>query len=70
VNGRRALYLDVPHDPRSVMVISGLVQKFLGPALKYSSTVAAPIVAVLAWGAVEDEIDKRKYRNKDDATTR
>jgi len=37
--------------------------------LKLAAMVAAPVLAVLAWGAVEDEMDKRKNQDKDDATS-
>ncbi len=42
------------------MIILGFALKFLGPALRVAALVAAPVVAVLAWGAVEQGLDKRK----------
>jgi len=51
------------------MVFSGLALKVLGSAVKFVAMAVAPVVGVLVWGAVEDGLDKRKYRNKDDATS-
>jgi len=51
------------------MIIFGFALKFVGFALKRAALVAAPVVAVLAWGAVENEMDKRKNKDKDDATS-
>jgi hypothetical protein len=51
------------------MVILGFALKSLVPVLKFVGMAAAPVVAVLAWGAVEDVIDKRRNTNKDDATS-
>lgn len=51
------------------MVIVGSALRFLVPVLKFVGMAVAPVLAVLAWGAVEDEIDRRKNRNKDDATS-
>ncbi len=42
------------------MVILGLALKTLGFASRVAAMVAAPVVAVLAWGAIENELDKRK----------
>lgn len=44
------------------MVILGLALKSLGFASRVAAMVAAPVVAVLAWGAIENELDKRKHR--------
>jgi hypothetical protein len=44
------------------MVILGFALRIFGFALKVAATVAAPVVAVLAWGAVEDGMDKRKNK--------
>jgi hypothetical protein len=56
-------YLDLPRDPRrSVMVILGLALKALGFGSRVAAMVAAPVVAVLAWGAIENGIDKRKNK--------
>ena len=52
------------------MVLSGLALKALGSAVKFVAMAVAPVVGVLAWGAVENGIDKRKKRDKDDATSR
>ncbi|WP_433038299.1 hypothetical protein [Actinomycetospora sp. CA-053990] len=52
------------------MVLSGLALKVLGSVVKFVAVAVAPVVGVLAWGAVEDGIDKRKNRNEDDATRR
>ena len=51
------------------MVLSGLALKALGSAVKFVAMAVAPVVGVLAWGAVENGIDKRKNRDKDDATS-
>ena len=51
------------------MVLSGLALKVLGTAVKFVALAVAPVVGVLVWGAVENGMDKRKYRNKDDATS-
>jgi hypothetical protein len=50
------------------MVTLGFALRFLGFASKFAAMVAAPVVAVLAWGAVEDELDKRK-KDTADATS-
>ncbi|WP_328307983.1 hypothetical protein [Actinomycetospora sp. NBC_00405] len=50
------------------MVLSGLALKVLGSALKFVAMAVAPVVGVLAWGAIEDGRDKRK--TKEDATSR
>jgi hypothetical protein len=42
------------------MIILGLALKTLGFASRVAAMVAAPVVAVLAWGAIENELDKRK----------
>lgn len=52
------------------MVLSGLALKALGSAVKFVAMAVAPVVGVLAWGAVENGIDKRKKKDKDDATSR
>lgn len=44
------------------MVILGFALKIFGFASKVAAMVAAPVVAVLAWGAIEDEMDKRKKK--------
>ena len=51
------------------MVLSGLALKVFGSAVKFVAMAVAPVVGVLVWGAVEDGLDKRKYRKKDDATS-
>lgn len=45
------------------MVFSGLALKAFGSAVKFVAMAVAPVVGVLAWGAVEDGIDRRKSRN-------
>jgi hypothetical protein len=42
------------------MVILGFALKIVGFASRVAAMVAAPVVAVLAWGAIENELDKRK----------
>ncbi|MDD7965453.1 hypothetical protein [Actinomycetospora lemnae] len=42
------------------MVITGLALRVLGPAVKAVAVAMAPVVAVLVWGAVENERDKKK----------
>lgn len=44
------------------MVILGFALRISGFALKVAAMAVAPVVAVLAWGAVEDEMDKRKNK--------
>lgn len=44
------------------MIIVGLALKTLGFASRVAAMVAAPVVAVLAWGAIENGIDKRKNK--------
>jgi hypothetical protein len=44
------------------MVILGFALRIVGFASKVAAMVAAPVVAVLAWGAVENEMDKRKNK--------
>lgn len=51
------------------MVFSGLALKVLGSAAKFVAMAVAPVIGVLAWGAVEDGMDRRKNTNKDDATS-
>jgi len=51
------------------MVFSGLALKVFGSAVKFVAMAVAPVVGVLAWGAVENGMDKRKNRDKDDATS-
>ena len=51
-------------------MVLGLARKVLGSAVTFVAMALAPVVGVLAWGAVEDGMDKRKTRNKDDATRR
>jgi hypothetical protein len=48
------------------MVILGLALKSLGFASRVAAMVAAPVVAVLAWGAIENELDKRKNRSTEE----
>jgi hypothetical protein len=45
------------------MVVLGVALKIVGFASRVAAMVAAPVVAVLAWGAIEDELGKRKNRN-------
>jgi len=47
------------------MVTLGFALRILGFASKYAAAVAAPVLAVLAWGAVENELDKRKKDSAD-----
>jgi hypothetical protein len=42
------------------MVILGFALKGLGYVSRFAAIVAAPVAAVLAWGAIEQAIDKRK----------
>ncbi len=51
-------------------MVFGLARTVLGSVVKFVAMALAPVVGVLAWGAVEDGMDKRKTRNKDDATGR
>jgi hypothetical protein len=44
------------------MVILGLALRISGLAMKVAAMAVAPVVAVLAWGAVEDEMDRRKNK--------
>jgi hypothetical protein len=44
------------------MVILGLALKTLGFASRVAAMVAAPVVAVLAWGAIENQMDKKKNK--------
>jgi hypothetical protein len=44
------------------MIILGLALKALGYGSRVAAMVAAPVAAVLAWGAIEDGIDKRKNK--------
>ncbi|MDT7742722.1 MAG: hypothetical protein QOE59_1800 [Actinomycetota bacterium] len=44
------------------MVILGFALRISGFAFKVAAMAVAPVVAVLAWGALEDEMDKRKNR--------
>ena len=50
------------------MVILGFALRFSGFALKAAAMAVAPVVAVLAWGAVEDEMDRRKNKTVDAGT--
>jgi hypothetical protein len=50
------------------MVILGFALKNLGLALRVAAMVAAPVVAVLAWGAIEDQMDKRKNKDAEAGT--
>ena len=52
------------------MVILGFALKIFGFASRVAAMVAAPVVAVLAWGAIEDELDRRKNRSTEAATGR
>ena len=45
------------------MVILGFALKIVGFASRVAAMVAAPVAAVLAWGAIEDGLDKRKNRS-------
>ncbi|PVZ14999.1 hypothetical protein [Actinomycetospora cinnamomea] len=44
------------------MVILGLALRALGPGVKAVALAMAPVAAVLAWGAVQNEMDKRKNK--------
>jgi hypothetical protein len=44
------------------MTIVGFALKILGYGSRVAAMVAAPVVAVLAWGAIENGIDKRKNK--------
>jgi hypothetical protein len=50
------------------MVILGFALKGLGFAAKVAAMVAAPVLGVLAWGAVEDLADKRKTQSVETRT--
>ncbi|GAA4879580.1 hypothetical protein [Actinomycetospora straminea] len=45
-----------------MVIIVGLVLRVLGPAVKALAVALAAVAAVLAWGAVEDGMDKRKNK--------
>jgi len=46
-------------------MVLGLARRVLGSAVTFVAMAVAPVVAVLAWGAVEDGIDKRRTRKGD-----
>jgi hypothetical protein len=50
------------------MVILGFALRISGFVLKVAAMAVAPVVAVLAWGALEDEMDKRKIKNAEAGT--
>ncbi|MEJ2871467.1 hypothetical protein WCD74_27155 [Actinomycetospora sp. OC33-EN08] len=47
------------------MMIAGLALRALGPVLRASAMILGPVAAVLAWGAVENEIDRRRNADAD-----
>ena len=50
------------------MVILGFALKIVGFASRVAAMVAAPVVSVLAWGAIEDELGRRKNRTVETGT--
>jgi hypothetical protein len=50
------------------MIILGFALKIVGYASRVAGMVAAPVVAVLAWGAIENELDKRKNKTAEAGT--
>ena len=46
----------------------GFALKILGYVVKGATMALAPVVAVLAWGAVEQEMDKRRNKTTTAAT--
>ena len=50
------------------MVILGFALRISGFTVKVAAMALAPVVAVLAWGAVEDEMDKRKNKTVEAGT--
>jgi hypothetical protein len=42
------------------MVILGLALKVLGPGLRAVAMALAPVAVVLAWGAAQDGLDRKK----------
>jgi hypothetical protein len=50
------------------MVILGFALRISGFVLKVAAMAVAPVVAVLAWGAVEDEMDRRKNKTVEAGT--
>lgn len=40
----------------------GIALKIFGTASRVAAMVAAPVAAVLAWGAIENVLDKRKNK--------
>jgi hypothetical protein len=50
------------------MIIFGVALRVVGFASRVAAMVAAPVVAVLAWGAIENEIDKRKNKTVETGT--
>jgi hypothetical protein len=50
------------------MVILGFALKLSGFAVKVAAMAVAPVVAVLAWGALEQGMDKRKNKTAEAAS--
>jgi uncharacterized membrane protein len=50
------------------MVILGFALKISTFAVKVAAMAVAPVVAVLAWGAVEQGMDKRKNKTVEAGT--
>jgi uncharacterized membrane protein len=50
------------------MVILGFALRISGFVVKVAALAVAPVVAVLAWGAVQDQLDKTKNKTAEAAT--